>query len=63
MRRKLGCEMKSNVILCEALTWLAHGTGLPRVGDPSVMLIQGWPRRQRGSRDQNLWCGGSVAQG
>jgi hypothetical protein len=38
-------------------------SGLPRVGDPSVMLIQGWSGRQRGSRDQNLWCGGSVAQG
>jgi 2-(1,2-epoxy-1,2-dihydrophenyl)acetyl-CoA isomerase len=37
--------------------------GLPRMGDPGVMLIQGWPRRQLGSRDQDLWCGGSVAQG
>jgi hypothetical protein len=37
--------------------------GLPHVGDPGVMLIQGWSGRQLGSRDQNLWCGGAVAQG
>jgi hypothetical protein len=30
---------------------------LPHVGDPGVMLIQGWSGRQLGRMDHDLWCG------
>jgi transposase len=37
--------------------------GLPLLGDPGVMLMQGWSGRQRVSRHHDLGCGWPVAQG
>src|SRR5215211_7635787 len=34
--------------------------GLPHVGDPGVMLIQGWSGCQLGRMDHDLWCGWPV---